>query len=405
MYQSEESAFGPIHTAVIRALGGTDVHLGLITAVMGSAGALVHWVGAWLLRRFGSNRKAMYAALSLGVSFGLLLVLTLLGAFFFTAGRIVFLSLYILFVFGLAGASGVQNNVETNWIGDLVPLHLRGWFTSVKWVISALGVLLLILLFGQAAGRWPGLGTYSGLFLIIALSHVAAILLMSTVTDRNPETVSFFAKRGDTDRIDYRSRALWSYIGFWIFWVGGRMAHVTFLTAYLLDHLNYSMDKIVMVFGLTNLINIVMLLVMGRVSDRIGTGRPLIFVSGGVGFCMLLWVASAWWGIWPIIAYQLINGAAGTTHSMLSTNYGLEILPAKGRAAYFALVRMAIGITAMLSATLAGVTMNALRGWRITLWGSEFNHYHLFFTGCALVTVLCVLPLIWLRKTPTERHS
>lgn len=400
MYQSEETAFGPIHTAVVRALGGTDVHLGLITAVTGSAGALVHWVGALLLRRFGSNKVAMNAALSLGLLFGLLLSLLLFAAMAFPAARPVCLIAYFFVLFGLSGASGVQNNVETSWIGSLVPEHFRGWFTSVKWVISALGTLTLVLLFGQVATRARAaspefeLLSYAGLFLLIALSHGVAIVLMSSVTDRKPVSARFFGKKDDPDRLNYRSFPLWGYILFFVFWAGGRIGLITFATAYMLDHLQYTMDKIVLVFGITNLINIVMLLLMGKVSDRIGTRKPLMIVSAGVGLFMMLWVFSAWWGIWPIIAYQFINGCAGTTHSMLSTNYGLEIFPEKGRAGYFAFTRLFIGISVMFSATFAGFIMNAIRGWNVVLWGHEVNHYHIFFAGCSLVTAGCIIPLL-----------
>ena len=394
MYQSEETAFGPIHTVVVRALGGTDVHLGLITAVTGSAGALVHWGGALLLRRFNSNKKAMVAALSLGLFFGFLLALLLYAAMAFPASRPACLIAYFFILFGLSGASGVQNNVETSWIGSLVPENSRGWFTSVKWVISALGTLTLVLLFGQVATRSPHLSSYAGLFLLIALSHGVAIVLMSTVTDRKPVPARFFGKKDDPDRLNYRSFSLWGYIWFFVFWAGGRIGLITFATAYMLDYLHYTMDKIVIVFGITNLINIVMLLLMGKVSDRIGTRKPLMFISGGVGLSMMLWVFSAWWCIWPILLYQFINGCAGTTHSMISTNYGLEIFPEKGRAGYFAFVRLFIGISVMFSATVAGFIMNAIRGWNVVLWGHEFNYYHIFFIGCSLITAGSIIPLL-----------
>ena len=394
MYQSEESAFGPIHTVVVRALGGTDVHLGLISAVTGSAGAFLQWIGALLLHRFDSNKAAMNAALSFGVISGLLLALTLFAGWAFPGIRPICLILYFVFLFGLAGASGIQNNIETNWIGSLVPEHARGWFTSVKWVISAIGVLILILIFGQIATRSPHLYSYAGLFLLIALSHIVAIVLMSSNIDRKPKAARFFGKKDDPDRLNYRALPLWGYIWFYVCWAAGRIGLMTFATAYMLDHLHYTMDKIVIVMGITNLINIVMLLLMGKVSDRIGTRKPLIIISGGVGLCMILWTFSAWWGIWPILVYQFINGCAGTTHTMLATNYGLEIFPEKGRAGYFGFVRIFIGISVMFAATLAGFIMSAIRGWNIMLWGHEFNHYHIFFLGCSLFTVGCIIPLL-----------
>lgn len=42
MYQSEECGLGPIHTAIIKALGGGAVQLGYMGAA-GSVGSLVQW--------------------------------------------------------------------------------------------------------------------------------------------------------------------------------------------------------------------------------------------------------------------------------------------------------------------------------------------------------------------------
>lgn len=47
MYHSEEAAFGPIHTMVIRSLGGGDVALGITTAITSQAGSLLQWGGCY----------------------------------------------------------------------------------------------------------------------------------------------------------------------------------------------------------------------------------------------------------------------------------------------------------------------------------------------------------------------
>ena len=49
----------------------------------------------------------------------------------------------------------------------------------------------------------------------------------------------------------------------------------------------------------------------------------------------------------------------------------------------------------MVLSTAAGYAMSGIRGWSIVLWGSEFNHYHIFFLGCTALTLTCLVPL-WL---------
>ena len=64
------------------------------------------------------------------------------------------ITLYVIGSYGLAAASGMQNNIESSWIGDLVPLNRLGSFTSVKWVIGALGMLFFTIGFGQIAEKF-----------------------------------------------------------------------------------------------------------------------------------------------------------------------------------------------------------------------------------------------------------
>jgi hypothetical protein len=122
---------------------------------------------------------------------------------------------------------------------------------------------------------------------------------------------------------------------------------------------------------------------------------------------MLLWVSSAWWGIWPIFAYMIINGIAGSTHWLLLTNLSLQVYPAKGRANFLSFSRTVVGVMLMAGATFAGYLMSLMRGWSITLWGADFNYYHVFFLGCTIFTFGCLIPLWFLGKMtmPTPEES
>jgi hypothetical protein len=400
----QEYAFGPVHTVVVRALGGTEFHLGLVSAVY-YASYIFLWLGPLLLRLLRSNVRAMKTVLICGLISVSLLMLVVLSAAIWPAYKGIVLIVYLMLVFSTSGISGVQTVVEASWIGDLVPLSLRGWFTSVKWMVFAVGMLGLIVLFGQISARCPTLPAYAGMFGIIAISHVVALIVVSSVTDRPPQTANLISTRHHEDRIDYKNAALWKYVWFFVSWAGGRTALTAFSTAYMLDHFHYSMDKILAVFAITNLINIVMLPIMGKVSDHIGTRLPLTFISGLAGLAMTLWVSSAWWGIAPIIVYQFINGAASTTHMMLATNYGLEILPAKGRCGYISFTQLLVGLSAALASVMAGIVMHAIKGWTFVLWGAEISHYHLFFLGCALLTMSCVLPLVLPMKNKGTNQS
>lgn len=334
-----------------------------------------------------------------GAVSAVLLMVTALTAAFYPSLMSVCLILYIVFLFGLAGSTGIQLNIETNWIGDLVAPSVRGWFTSLKWVISAVGGMALTVIFAQIVQRKSGFIAYAAIFLYMAITTVVAVWLMSTVIDRKPEPVVFFGKRKNSfDRMDYLNRSLWGYIWFFLAWSGGRTALYSFATAYMLDSLGLTMSRIAMVWILSGAVSIIMLFWMGSVSDRIGNRKPLCLISVMAALSMLLWVASAWWGLAAIIIYQVLNGAAGTTHSMLGINYGLEVLPQKGRAAYFAFARIVIGAGVILVTLAGGFIMQRLRFMEIALFGGVMNHYHFYFIGCSLFSLSCVIPLLLKRN-------
>lgn len=149
-------------------------------------------------------------------------------------------------------------------------------------------------------GRHPQyeLHVYAALLLLVGCSHIVAVLLIRTISDRRPQPANLlFAGKGNA-RLHYAALPFWGYIAFFVLWSGGRSSLIGFTTAYLLS-LNYSMTGISMLLAIQFVISGLMLLVLGRVTDRFGSRRPLIAVSGVIACCMFLWVASAWFGLAP----------------------------------------------------------------------------------------------------------
>jgi MFS family permease len=397
LYQGEEFGLGPIHTVIIRALGGSAIHLGVLGTIS-TAQSLVQWIGAILLKKYNSNRKAMGFGLILGS------VCAFIVCGFILIGMIPPLKMYslwayLIFCIFLAGISGILMNVETGWIGDLVPKENRGWFTSIKYVVGAFGILCFTFLFAKMTDLRPTLTTYAGMFSFLAFSHLIAFFLIRTIKDRVPKNANFiFSGNSGHERLNYKSLALWCYILFFILWGSGRISLLAFSTAYLIDQFHFSMTKVVSITAIQNVISIILLLFLGKASDKYGNRIPLLLISATVSSCMLLWVASAWWGVVPIIIYQFINGAAGHTHAMLSVNYGLEIFPDKGRAGYFGFTRILIGFLCVLPPIFSGRVLHNIKDFRYMLCGTEINQYHLFFAICSLVAFSSVIPLLIVGK-------
>ena len=390
----DEQAFSPFHTVIVRALGGGDMHLAFVGGTMQSIGTMFAWTGATLLRIMGFNRGAYMLVLIIGAIIQAALVVLLVSAAKSSDWATFALYGYLALLTAMSISNGAQSTVGTSWIGDLVPVHQRGWFVSGMAIISNIGLILFQLFFAYLAVRMEGLWGYAALMGLTCVTSIMAVLLCRSIPNRRSLALKFVS-REPAEHVNYWYRPMWLLIWFECAWRIGRVALGAFTTAYLLDYFGLQLDRIILIYMLVNVVNIFMLYVVGRVSDRIGNRLPLAIVSGICAASMLLWVTSAWWGLWAIIAYNIINGMAGSTHWLLVTNLSLQVYPAKGRANFLSFSRIFLGGALIVAATLAGYLMSIMRGWSTNLWGTEFNQYHAFFLGCTVVTFSCLIPL-WL---------
>ncbi|MCQ2402440.1 MAG: MFS transporter [Lentisphaeria bacterium] len=421
-FQCEESSLGAVKAAVLKALGANDRHFGILGACSGFI-RLFEFLAMPLLNHYRSYYRSMRSALWVGVlSASVLAGAVLLGNI--PNWGIIGIWSFLIWSIVMSIATGVQINVELAWIGDMVPRKLLGWFTSVKYIISVVGMALLSLvfslvydyfdkidpdnapsvirclswlenLFPHSERNFWALLACSLLFLFVAASHVAAIVLISQVPDQTPVEAKFISKKR-SERINYRALPLWTYTIFFIFWTGGRTAHYALTSIFLMRIYDMKITGVAILAAIGTLTQAVSLFVMGKVSDRWGNRKLLMIVSGVVACSMYIWTLTAWTGWKIIIASYLIEGLAGHNHSMLSNNYGIEIFPGKGRAAYFGVVHLALGIVCVLLTCFVGEFSHALEKlqWSMEFLGATLTHYHLVFFCCSTFTLCCVIPLL-----------
>ena len=400
----DEAAFSSFHTVIVRALGGGDVALGLIGSVVQSVGQLFSWIGAVVLRLCHFNRKGLIWALSFGAIIQAAIIVLLVMAAKTSTTAEYWLYGYIGLITTMVMLTGAQQTIGTSWVGDLVPVQRRGWFVSGMAITSNIGLILFQLMFAKVATFADGLLGYAALMGLVCVNTLVAIALCYGIPDRPSLAVKFFSREGDT-HVNYRYGPMWLLIWFECSWRVGRVALSAFATAYMLDHLGMEMSNIILLGVLINVVNIFMLYVVGRISDRTGNVLPLAVISALAGSSMLLWVSSAWWGIWPIFAYMIINGIAGSTHWLLLTNLSLQVYPAKGRPNFLSFSKTIVGFVLLAGGTFAGYLISLMRGWSITLWGADFNYYHVFFLGCTLFTFTCLVPLWFLGRMKMPDHE
>lgn len=400
--QSEEVGLGGLPTILIRRMGGSDFHLGVFGAMTAGLNSLFQPAGPMLLRWQESNRKAMRFAIVFGFAVTLAIAFLILGLKTPFPVRLLlwgYLALSLL----LTIMQGVQWNLESGWIGDLVPTKKLGWFTSIKWILATLGIVASTQLIGRVGDSFPNPFGYSGIYLFFALSYVLAFWLYGRVTDRKPKVVSFFGgKTADHERLPYRSGILWLYITFYTLWNCGRVMLGTFTYAFLFDVFNFNLTNIAWLSTLQFTLSCLSIFIMGKICGRIGHRVPLLFVVVFVSLAQFGYTLSAWWGLAPIIVFTIVNALAGHGFSMLAINYGLEIFPDKGRSAYLALTRFVIGIFVTVLMVFSGKMLDSVRGINIHLWGATLGHYHLLFFIATCITLSSAIPLLIIGKHKVE---
>lgn len=393
-FSGEESTLGGLKVMMIKMLGGNDMHL----AISGSFGGLVHFLQALsvpLLQIFKSNKKAMAAALAIGVGGGTLLALTVLGG---ATGRMTgfFLWTFIIGIFIMATATGIQTAVENNWIGDLLPVNCLGWFSSVKSIISLVGMSVFAAMFGFIVDNFGNLTAAGvGIFVIVALSHVLAITLIWQIPDREPKIKPLFRK-GKLTGMNIKSPALWFYIAFYLLWTGGRSLFNTFVTIFLITEFKFGLLKINGLLIMGQVISCFMLWILGKVSDKKGNRKLLAMLSFIVGMSMFLYLLTPFLGLIPVFAVYIISGMAGLTHGMLVVNYSLEIIPEVGRATYNSFIRVVLGIWTIVVINIGGVCARMLEksNFSFEIFGKSYSRYHIMFAIGALMATSCVIPLL-----------
>ncbi|MBL8025057.1 MAG: hypothetical protein JNL74_01530, partial [Fibrobacteres bacterium] len=180
--QSEEGGIGAVTTVIIRSLGGDALHLGFYGAT-GSINLFFSWVGTLLLRVFKSYRKAMICAMVIAMALAALIAATILLPSSVPAFKPFALWSFVILMILFSALGGPIVNIESSWIGELVPKERLGWFTSYKVILAVAGGLVFSFLFARLSDVYPRPSTYAGIYLCFMASFLIAIFLYKGITD------------------------------------------------------------------------------------------------------------------------------------------------------------------------------------------------------------------------------
>ncbi|MGF1934268.1 MAG: MFS transporter [Nostoc sp. ChiQUE02] len=371
-------------------LDATPVIFGMVSSIPMVVN-LFQPMGAYLSER--STSRFLYSLCTYGIA-RLLWLILVIGIVSFNVGglnsnQLVILSLLILvcshFLGGLGAASWLS------WIAMLVPRQLRGRYFGLRNSIANLTELVSLPIAGLAVSHWYG-GSIQGYGVILLLGIFFGIVSLGCQyfqVDINPQLQNtYYANSSQTTEIQSDSvlnepdeiseaislpqmptppkqidSSIWKNSNFLVFllyfgsWTFAVNLSAPFFNLYLLDTLNLDVSWVTFYNSLRAGAHMLMLIVWGRLADKIGN-RPIL-ISTGILIAVIPWLwlkmGSSPLDLWlwlPLL--HIFIGANWGGVDLCNNNLQIEIAPVKNQSIYFATAAAVAGASGALGATIGG---------------------------------------------------
>lgn len=178
------------------------------------------------------------------------------------------------------------------------------------------------------------------------------------------------------------------YFGLWAF---GLNLSNPFFNLYLLDNLALNLSWVTAYNALGAAANLLMLLIWGKLADRIGNRPILLFDGLVVAVIPLLWVSTdatptSIWLWFPLL--HLLGGGTGAAIDLCINNLQLAIAPVQHHTKYFALTAAIGGVAGAMGAIVGG-------------WLAQFTDVGGMtglFAFSSMLRLVALLPLVWLQE-------
>ncbi|WP_341529463.1 MFS transporter [Nostoc sp. UHCC 0302] len=344
-------------------LGAGPVEIGLLAAIPQMVN-LLQPLGAYLVNRSTSFRWYFVCIFMPSRLLWLILIpaIALVTSSHIAGQQVVQLTLALLL-----GANVIEAFGRAPWLGwsaVLVPQRLRGLYFGFRNSILGLTNLISVPLLGLAVSAWPN-GTLQGYGVVLVVGIVLGLISQICqfwMTDVNPQLLKV-ANSGTSQPqpqgIDFSLFKDANFLKFVLYlsiWCFAVNVSAPFFNLYMLDNLDIDISVVTIYNGLGTGANMVMLLLWGKLSDRIGN-RPLLLLVGVlVAVTPLLWLGvgsdqiSFW--IWlPLL--HVVTGGTWAAIDLCTNNLMMRIAPLRYQSTYFAIAGAIAGITGAIGISLA----------------------------------------------------
>lgn len=395
--------FGSITTGVLLTnflleLGATSVEIGLLSSIPMFVN-LLQPLGAYLGDR--TTSRHWYSIVIFGSSrfLWVILLLLMLGVSDSQTERhqLLLWTLGVVLVTHVLGSLGSAS--WFSWMAALVPQQLRGRYFGVRNSAANLVNLICVPLMGWGVSIWKG-GAIQGYGIVLFLGIVCGLLSLAFqyfMIDVNPQAENreckSVARRDSTESTSkwFKDANFLRFLLYYSTWTFAVNLSVPFYSLYMLDNLQLDVGLVTLYSSLTSGANLLMLMMWGKLADRIGNRPILLLVGIVVAVTPLFWLGtgantvSIWIGL-PLI--HLLRGGTWAAIDLSVHNMQMNVAPARSQAGYFAIAAAITGVSGALGTTAGGFlaqlpSIGGLAG---------------LFALSAVLRLLALLPLVFVRE-------
>jgi MFS family permease len=321
-------------------------------------------------------------------------------------------TLIILLASNLVGALGSASWLS--WMAALVPRRLRGRYFGIRNSAASLTNLLSVPLMGFLVAAFPG-GSLQGYGIVLLLGILAGIVSLafqSLMLDVDPQVQDEIGEKerelgrgevGDMREknqvpLHHRFVAFLSkdinfllfllYVCLWMFAVN---LSAPFFNLYMLDNLAIDVRWVTLYNSLQAGANMLMLVLWGKLADRVGNRSILIAVGLVVAVTPLFWIGTGMNSLSIWVWLPLLHILAGVTWAAIdlcTNNLQLGVAPTLHQSSYFAMVAAMAGVSGALGTTAGGFLAEF----------SEYGGIPGLFALSGVVRLVAILPLVFVHE-------
>ena len=406
-------------------LGAGAFEIGLLTSIPMLA-HLLQPLGAHFSEK--SQSRHQYCLWIYGSS-RLLWLLPAIGIFLFSHELLTTHQLTLLTIAVLA-ASNVLDSIGSaswvSWMAVLVPAQLRGRYFSLRRSLSSLTALLTVPIGGWLVSTWMGgeIEGYGIALIIAVVMGVASLGFQFQIRDVNPQVEAakldkrisehalenadinqvtidkkqqtrllekcYEKKAEESDRGLLGDRNFLTLLFFLGLWTFAFNLSAPFFNFYLLETLSLDVQWVTLYGGLVHGAFFLMIMLWGKLADRIGN-RPLLVINGILmSILPLLWLytdaeLTSVWIVLPLL--HMLQGATFAALDLCLSNIQLELAPSAKQSGYFAIAAAITGTSGALGTTAGSLIAE------ISAWGLPA-----LFVISAVVRLLSLIPLTFVQE-------